>query len=151
MIDHTGVKVHLYGWLLLTPAAILLIAFTHYPTFATLSHSLFSTGTATRPAEFIGIENYRFLLEDEVFWKVVRNNVWYAVGTIPLSIAIAVPPVTLAPARMLAVGTSERSTSANVIVPVASAGSASSGTIPCFRASRFASFCRAFSRRFCSR
>ena len=43
MADHSIVKAHLYGWLLLTPAAILLIAFTHYPTLATLSHSVFST------------------------------------------------------------------------------------------------------------
>jgi sn-glycerol 3-phosphate transport system permease protein len=81
---------HLYGWLLLTPAAILLIAFTYYPTVATLGHSFFSTGTATRPAQFVGAENYQLMLEDEVFWKVVGNNLWYAVGTIPASIAIAI-------------------------------------------------------------
>ena len=79
-----------YGWLLLMPAAILLIAFTHYPTVATLGQSFFSAGTVTRPTEFVGLENYRFLLEDEVFWKVLNNNLWYAVGTIPASIAIAI-------------------------------------------------------------
>ncbi len=78
-----------YGWLLLTPAAILLIAFTHYPAVATLGQSLFSTGTALRPSRFVGLENYRLMLEDEVYWQVVTNNVWYAVGTIPASIAIA--------------------------------------------------------------
>ena len=36
---------HVYGWLLLTPAAILLIGFTHYPAAATLFDSFFSTGT----------------------------------------------------------------------------------------------------------
>ena len=41
----------IYGWLLLMPAAVLLIAFTHYPTLATLAHSLFTDGTAVRPAE----------------------------------------------------------------------------------------------------
>ena len=81
---------HVYGWLLLTPAAILLIAFTHYPTFATLVKSVFSTGTATRPSKFVGVENYEIMLDDEVFWQVVQNNIWYAVGTIPLSIAIAI-------------------------------------------------------------
>ena len=78
-----------YGWLLLTPAAILLIAFTHYPAVATLAQSLFTTGTAIRPAKFVGLENYRLMLEDPVFWQVVWNNLWYAVGTIPASIAIA--------------------------------------------------------------
>ena len=79
-----------YAWLLLMPAAILLIAFTHYPTVATLGQSFFSAGTATRPSVFVGLENYQLLLEDEVFWKVLSNNLWYAVGTIPASIAIAI-------------------------------------------------------------
>ena len=81
--------VHVYGWLLLMPAAVLLIAFTHYPTLATLAHSLFTDGTAVRPARFVGLENYELMLDDEVFWKVVVNNLWYAAGTIPVSIALA--------------------------------------------------------------
>jgi sn-glycerol 3-phosphate transport system permease protein len=86
---HTGLG-QVYGWLLLAPAAVLLIAFTHYPTVATLAQSFFSADTARRPAEYVGLENYRFLLEDEVFWKVVNNNLWFAIGTIPASIAIAI-------------------------------------------------------------
>ncbi len=79
----------IYGWLLLMPAAVLLIAFTHYPAIATLAQSFFSTGSASRPSKYIGLENYRSMLEDDVFWQVVENNIWYAVGTIPVSIAIA--------------------------------------------------------------
>lgn len=82
-------RAHLYGWVLLAPAAILLIAFTHYPTGATLGHSVFSEGTALRPSAFVGLENYDFMLGDEVFWRVVGNNLWFAVGTIPASIALA--------------------------------------------------------------
>jgi len=80
---------HVYGWLLLMPAAILLIAFTHYPAVSTLEHSLFSKGTPIRPAKFVGADNYRFMLEDPIFWKVLANNFWYALGTIPTSIALA--------------------------------------------------------------
>ncbi len=82
-------QVHIYGWLLLMPAAIFLIAFTHYPTVATLAHSFFSEGSALRPSVFVGLENYQLMLEDEVFWKVVRNNFWFALGTIPASVALA--------------------------------------------------------------
>lgn len=85
-----NVRVHVYAWLLLMPAAILLIAFTHFPTLATLVKSLFTTGTATRPTEFVGVENYQIMLDDDVFWQVVQNNIWYAVGTIPVSIGIAI-------------------------------------------------------------
>jgi sn-glycerol 3-phosphate transport system permease protein len=80
---------HVYGWLLLTPAAILLIGFTHYPAASTLIESFFSTGTAVRPSRFIGLGNYASLLEDPVFWQVLGNNFWFALGTIPTAIAIA--------------------------------------------------------------
>ena len=81
---------HVYGWLLLLPAAVFLLAFTHYPTVATLVQSLFSEGTAIRPSVFVGLENYQMLAEDDIFWKVLGNNMWYALGTIPTSIGLAV-------------------------------------------------------------
>ncbi len=81
---------HVYGWLLLTPAAILLIAFTHYPTVATLVESLFSRGSAIRPSKFIGAANYEAMLDDPVFWEVLGNNLWFALGTIPTSVALAI-------------------------------------------------------------
>lgn len=80
---------HVYGWLLLTPAAILLVAFTHYPAVATLAESFFSAATALRPARFVGLDNYESLAADPVFWQVLRNNFWFALGTIPTSIALA--------------------------------------------------------------
>ena len=81
---------HVYGWLLLTPAAILLIAFTHFPTLSTIFESTFSKGNIVRPSRFIGAGNYEFMMEDPIFWKVLVNNFWFAVGTIPTSIALAI-------------------------------------------------------------
>src|SRR3954462_15483460 len=80
---------HVVGWLLLLPAATLLVAFTHYPAAATLIESFFSTGTAVRPSRFVGLANYAGLLGDPIFPQVMLNNVWFALGTIPASIALA--------------------------------------------------------------
>jgi sn-glycerol 3-phosphate transport system permease protein len=80
---------HVQGWLLLLPAAILLVAFTHYPAAATLYDSFFSTGTAVRPSRFVGVANYAALADDPVFWQVLRNNAAFALATIPTSIALA--------------------------------------------------------------
>jgi sn-glycerol 3-phosphate transport system permease protein len=80
---------HVYGWLLLAPAAVLLIGFTHYPAAATLLDSFFSTGTVVRPSHFAGLENYASLGEDPIFWQVLANNGWFALGTIPTSMALA--------------------------------------------------------------
>ena len=78
-----------YGWLLLLPALALLVLFTHYPAVATLWHSFFSTPKGARPAVFVGLDNYRALVDDPIFWQALINNLWYALGTIPLSIVIA--------------------------------------------------------------
>ena len=78
-----------YGWLLLTPAAILLSLFAFFPSFATLWSSFFSRGTRRKPAEFVSLENYTDLFADPTFWLVVQNNLFYAAITIPVSIGIA--------------------------------------------------------------
>jgi len=79
----------IYGWLLLSPALIMLTTFAFYPTVATVWTSLFSRGTRRRPSEFVGLENYQMLFDDPTFWTVVQNNLFYAGVTIPISILIA--------------------------------------------------------------
>ena len=78
-----------HAYLLLLPAFVLLIAFTHYPAVATLVDSFFSTPKGARPARWAGLENYEVMLADPVFWKAVTNNLWFALATIPLSIGLA--------------------------------------------------------------
>jgi len=79
----------IHAWLLLTPAFVFLITFTHFPAVATLIDSFFTTPRGRRPSRFAGLENYETLIADPVFWKVLGNNVWFAIGTIPTSIGIA--------------------------------------------------------------
>lgn len=79
----------IYGWLLLSPAAVMLSIFAFYPSAATFWSSLFSRGTRRRPSEFIALENYADLFADPTFWVVVKNNLLYAAVTIPVSIVIA--------------------------------------------------------------
>ena len=76
------------GWLLLMPAAVLLAAFTHYPIVATIRHSFFiarRNGTEV----FVGFDNYRAMFQDAIFWKALINNFWFAIGTVPTSMALA--------------------------------------------------------------
>ena len=79
----------IYGWLLLSPAALLLTTFAFYPSIATLWASVFSRGTRRKPSKFIGGENYADLFADPTFLLVVKNNLIYAAATIPVSIIIA--------------------------------------------------------------
>ena len=78
-----------HAYLLLLPAFVLLVAFTHYPAVATLIDSLYSTPKGSRPAVWVGLENYQVMASDPVFWKAATNNLWFALATIPLSIGLA--------------------------------------------------------------
>ena len=35
------------------------------------------------------MDNYSSMLSDSVFWQALFNNFWFALGTIPISIALA--------------------------------------------------------------
>jgi len=78
-----------HGWLLLLPAMALLVAFTHWPAVATFIDSFYSTPRPRRPERFVGLDNYRQIVDDPVFWQSLVNNLWYALGTIPVSLALA--------------------------------------------------------------
>ena len=77
------------GLAYLAPAALLMALFTYYPAIVTVFHSVFSTAKSNRPSKFIGLNNYTYMFDDPVFWKSMYNNIWFAIGTIPTSIGIA--------------------------------------------------------------
>ena len=79
----------MYGWLLLLPAMALLALFTHYPALANLWHSFHSTPKGDRARGLSASTTTSRLVEDPIFWQALSNNFWYALGTIPVSIALA--------------------------------------------------------------
>ncbi|HSP59014.1 MAG TPA: sugar ABC transporter permease [Halomonas sp.] len=93
-------RMQVYGALLLLPAAFLLATFAYLPTVTTLVNSLFLPGFRGEPAAFVGLENYQLLIEDDTFWQVARNNLIYALGTIPTSIALALGMALFVNARL---------------------------------------------------
>jgi sn-glycerol 3-phosphate transport system permease protein len=82
-------RVHIYGWLLLLPAAVLLVAFTHYPAFSTILDSFFSTPRVAHGSVFVGLDNYQTMLDDPVFFRALLNNLLYAACVIPLTVALS--------------------------------------------------------------
>ncbi|MFB7815289.1 carbohydrate ABC transporter permease [Paenibacillus chitinolyticus] len=78
-----------FAWLLLLPSLVFLILFTFYPMLKTLILSFYQADLATPQPIFTGLDNYKNMAEDAVFWKVLRNNVWFALGTVPTAIALA--------------------------------------------------------------
>ena len=69
---------------------LLLVAFTHYPLVKSVVSSFWNNGTAFRPSRFVGLDNYKHLLADDIFMQVLWNSVLYALVTIPVTIALSV-------------------------------------------------------------
>ncbi len=84
---------------LVIPCA-LLIAFTHYPALRALMNSFWNNASSRRPSKFVGAENYQALLEDDRLMQVLLNSTFYALGTIPVAIGLAIGMALLVNARL---------------------------------------------------
>ena len=63
-----------YAWLLLLPAAVLMVAFTHYPIVGGFISSFFSTAREGRSSKFIGLDNYSSMIADPVSGRLSRTT-----------------------------------------------------------------------------
>ncbi|SMP58780.1 carbohydrate ABC transporter permease [Anoxynatronum buryatiense] len=88
LLRHQSFQVNLHAWLLLLPSLIFLSLFTFYPIISTVWLSFFRLDLSTPSAVFNGIGNYQRLLEDAIFIKTLKNNLWFAAGTIPASMGL---------------------------------------------------------------
>ena len=67
-----------FGWLMVAPPLLFLIAFVGYPFIYGIWLSLEDRSVA-RPAVFIGLGNFIADARDPVFWQVVRNTFTYTI------------------------------------------------------------------------
>ena len=84
-----GAAEHLWGWLFVAPAVLLLVVWHFAPAFYALALSFLKDFNFLAPAEFAGFENYAVLIRDPLFWKSLVNSAWYVVGTVPVGIFLA--------------------------------------------------------------
>jgi sn-glycerol 3-phosphate transport system permease protein len=76
-------------YLLLLPSMVLLAVFTLYPMIASGYLALFQANIAHKVPVFNGLGNFADLFSSEIFRKVLKNTVIYAVGTVPLTVLLS--------------------------------------------------------------
>ena len=76
------------GYLFIAPALIFLILVIAYPLLTTVKLSFEEVVRRTRTTEFVGLQNYAELLEDEIFWESMKNTVIYTVGSTVLHLLV---------------------------------------------------------------
>lgn len=83
------IKRNIKGWALVFPSLLFIGLFTIYPLFKAGATSLFRENLSTITPVFVGLENYRGLLADEVFMKTLGNTIAFSLATVPLGMALA--------------------------------------------------------------
>lgn len=76
-------------YLLLAPSLLLLAGFTYWPIVRVVWDSLHDRILGQAASRFVGLGNYASLFSDHAFLKAVINNLVYAIGTVPLSMVLA--------------------------------------------------------------
>jgi len=77
------------GYLLISPWLIGLVLFTLGPIMVSFALS-FTNWDIVRPADFIGLQNYiRIFTQDRLFKQALYNTFYFAAGSVPLSLALA--------------------------------------------------------------
>ena len=77
-----------YFFLFISPWIIGFLAFTVYPMISSILYS-FTDWDFFTEANFVGMENYKSLLQDDMFWKALYNTFFYAVIFVPLNMGIS--------------------------------------------------------------
>lgn len=78
-----------HGLIFISPWLLGFAVLTVYPLIASLWFSLCDYSVLSEPV-YIGADNYRELLRDDVFWLALRNTLVFAAVSIPLSTALAI-------------------------------------------------------------
>jgi len=78
-----------FPYLLLAPSLFLLAGFTYLPIGRVVWDSLHDKVHGASATRFVGLRNYADVFADKAFVQSVVNNLVYAAGTVPLSMALA--------------------------------------------------------------
>ena len=85
--DRYGRRETLTGYAFVIPNLLLLVVFLFLPLITAILLSL-QEASSFGPSSWIGLDNYRRLLDDDVFWRTLLNTAVFTVATVPTSIGI---------------------------------------------------------------
>jgi len=78
-----------HGLLLLAPSLVFLLPFTVWPALKVIGASLFQQDLNHPNPTFIGLGNFAQEFGNPIFLQVLRNTAIYTIGTVPISVALA--------------------------------------------------------------
>jgi len=81
-----------YSVLLITPATIIILFFALFPLFYAIDLSFrhVDLTSAVGIGPYVGLDNYRFALNDKIFWESARRTLIFAVGAVSVEMVLGV-------------------------------------------------------------
>jgi multiple sugar transport system permease protein len=76
------------GWVFLLPALLVFGGFLFGPVLFAFYLSFHQWDIIVPDRPFVGLDNYRTLLQDEDFYVALRNTIWYSLGVVPAQTAL---------------------------------------------------------------
>ncbi|RIX60590.1 sugar ABC transporter permease [Paenibacillus nanensis] len=76
------------AYLFITPTMVLFLVFTIIPVVMALFLSFTNYDVVSR-MDFVGVDNYKRLVDDSLFWQTFKNVFYYAIVFVPLNILIS--------------------------------------------------------------
>lgn len=74
-------------WLFLLPGLAVVAVFALYPFLSTVYHAFTDARTLTE-GRWVGLENFRTMVEDEQFWTALRNSLLYVAVVVPCMVLL---------------------------------------------------------------
>ncbi|MBU2493522.1 MAG: sugar ABC transporter permease [Bacteroidetes bacterium] len=73
----------------LSPSLILFVIFILFPVFFSFYLSFQKWNMFSSESTFVGLDNYIRLFSDPEFWQVLKNTLYYTLGTVPINMALS--------------------------------------------------------------
>ena len=83
-------KQAIHAWIFLAVPILFFVVIRFYPAIEAFGIA-FTEWNLLSPARFVGLENFRRILEDPVFWTTFKNTFLYLIIGTPLSLAALLP------------------------------------------------------------
>lgn len=82
-------RINMWCWIFMIPTLILYILFQGYPILSSIFYSTLDWSGMTSSALFVGLDNFKELLQDKYFFNAVANSFKYMLMAVPLQLVIS--------------------------------------------------------------
>ncbi|TDO44325.1 multiple sugar transport system permease protein [Kribbella sp. VKM Ac-2527] len=82
-------RTYLWSYVYLAPMMVLLLAFIVYPIIASLGYTFYRWNGIGDPSNFVGLDNFRQIVNDSIFWRSLGHTFVYAAVVVPVQLVLA--------------------------------------------------------------